>query len=161
MSGLDEHFQPMPTFHLRIPKMTAQIVPALDFSAQIVDPRTGCLTTYGDAFLRALFNRTGGQSDKVEAASVLASGAVPRGTEVIAGGGLQVGGPLGGNVGLALYAAMDQVASLPVTGVQEGDFAYALDGLKSGEASGSGTGTPCWFSGGDWYAAWSGTTVAA
>ncbi|HEY5289795.1 MAG TPA: hypothetical protein VIJ59_07150 [Caulobacteraceae bacterium] len=141
--------------------MTAQAVPTLNIGEAIVEPKSGRPTDYFFRAWQALTARTGGESDKVDAAHALASGAVPQGTEVIAGGGLQVGGALGGNVGLALYAAVAPVASLPTAEVSEGDWAYALDGLKSGESSGSGTGTPVWRSAGAWYAAWSGLAVTS
>ncbi|MGH7022116.1 MAG: hypothetical protein ACREEB_00845 [Caulobacteraceae bacterium] len=139
--------------------MAAQAVPALDFSAQIVMPATGRLTPYGDAFFRALLARTGGASDKVDAAHALANAAVPQGTEVVAAGGLQAGGALGGNVGLALYVAIGGAASLPTTKVTEGDWAYALDGRKTGEGAGAGTGLPVWWSNGGWIGVDSGGLV--
>ena len=108
----------------------------------------------------ALLARTGGQSDKVDAAHALALAAVPKGTEVVAGGGLKQGGGLGGNVAVTFYVARSAAAMLPTTSLDEGDWAYALDGLKSGESSGAGTGTPVWWSAGTWFAVWSGLAVA-
>lgn len=139
--------------------MAAIDVPDLDYAAQIIEPATGRLTAYGDAFLRKLFARTGGTSDKVDAAHSLASNAVPQGTEVVAAGGLQNGGALGGNVGVALYRTKDATANLPVTAICEGDWAYALDGRKPGETSGSGTGVPAIYSHGTWISAYSGAAV--
>jgi hypothetical protein len=112
-------------------------------------------------WLQALWNRSGGQTDKVDAAYATASAAAPASAEVVASGGLQAGGPIGGNVGIAFYVALTDVASLPTTGVNEGDWAYALDGRKTGEASGSGTGVPVWRSGTGWYAVDSGAAVGA
>lgn len=140
--------------------MPAIPVPAPDFETAIVEPGTGVLTRYGYALVSALFNRVGGQSDKVDAAHALAIAAVPRGTEVVAGGGLKQGGGLGGNVALTFYVARAAAASLPSEALDEGDWAYALDGLKSGETSGAGTGTPVWWSAGTWFAVWSGLAVA-
>jgi hypothetical protein len=140
--------------------MRPQSVPFQDFSQPIVDPRTGLATSFFDTLMRALINRTGGASDKVDAAHALASAAVPRGTEVVAGGGLQDGGRLGGNVGVALYRAMAPVENLPAA-AQEGDWAYALDGLKPGESSGSGTGAPVFWANGGGGSACSGATVEA
>ncbi len=139
--------------------MVAVDVPALDYAAQLVEPASGRLTPYGDAFLRSLFARTGDASDKVEAAHALASAAVPQGTEVVAAGGLQNGGALGGNVGLALYRTKDAAANLPSTAISEGDWAYALDGRKPGEGAGAGTGVPCFWSQGGWLSACSGAAV--
>jgi hypothetical protein len=140
--------------------MAATSVPALDYAAQLVEPASGRLTPYGDAFLRALLRRTGDRDDKIDAAHALASAAVPQGTEVVAAGGLQNGGALGGNVGLALYRTKDAVANLPTSAVSEGDWAYALDGRKPGEGAGVGTGVPVIFSQGSWVSAYSGAAVA-
>jgi hypothetical protein len=141
--------------------MTAIPVPAPDFKTALVDPATGVLTRYGYALVSALFNRTGGADDKVEAAHALAGAAVPRGTEVVGGGGLQNGGALGGNVAVALYVARTAVASLPTVKVSEGDWAYALDGRKPGEGSGAGTGVPCFWSAGAWVSACDGAAAMA
>jgi hypothetical protein len=141
--------------------MAAINVPVLDCNAQLVDPATGKLTRYGYEVLRALLERTGGQSDKVDAAHVIASAAVPQGTEVIGSGGLKQGGALGGNVGVTLYMAATAVAMLPTVKAGEGDWAYALDGLKPGETAGSGTGVPVFWSNGGWVSACSGAAVSA
>ena len=108
----------------------------------------------------AVWNRLGGQTDKAEAAYSAASAAAPATTEVVAGAGLQQGGQLAGNVAIELYAAMTDVASLP-TSANVGDWAYALDGCKAGEGSGSGTGVPVWWSQTGWYAVDSGALVSA
>lgn len=100
-------------------------------------------------------------ADKVDAAYVAAMAAAPGSTQVVALGGVGGGGPLSGNVAVRLYQGMTQVASLPTTGNTEGDFAYATDGRKVGEAAGSGTGVPVWWSNGAWHAIDSGAVVAA
>jgi len=144
--------------------MTAINVPAIDPSLPLVDPGSGKMTRYGERVLRALAARTGGAVDKVDQANVLARNAVPKGTVVAAAGGLQVGGtlggPNGGNVGIALYRAVTGVALLPA-GAAEGDWAYAVDGRKPGEGAGAGTGTPCFWSAGAWISVSSGAAVTA
>ncbi len=105
-------------------------------------------------------NRLGGDDDKVDAAHTLAVAAVPQSTEVIGGGGLSGGNALEGNVGLSLYQVRTSVALLPASAT-EGDFAYAVDGCKTGESSGSGTGVPCFWSNGAWVAVDSGAAVSA
>jgi hypothetical protein len=106
----------------------------------------------------------GQRADKVDAASVAAAAAVPQTTQVVAGGGLQIGGGLSGNVAVALYRVKTTVAMLPASGNSEGDWAYALDGRKSAEGAGAGTGMPCFWSTaagvGGWYTA-SGVAIAA
>lgn len=139
--------------------MVAVDVPALDYAAQLVEPASGRLTPYGDAFLRSLLRRTGDASDKVEAAHALASVAVPQIRQVVGAGGLQNGGGLAANVGLTLYRSIDALANLPVTAISEGDWAYALDGRKPGEGAGAGTGVPCFWSQGGWLSACSGAAV--
>jgi hypothetical protein len=140
--------------------MTAQNVPPLDFSQPFVDSR-GFLTQWASWWLSNIYDRTGGTTDKVDAAHSLASNAAPATTQIVANGGLQVGGDLTDNVGVALYRAKCAVADLPATGNTEGDWAYALNGRKTGEGSGAGTGVPVWWSNGAWVAADSGATVAA
>jgi len=108
----------------------------------------------------AVFNRLGGAADKVDAAHALAHAAAPAISEVVAIGGLQLGGAIGGNVSLALYTAMTGVSALPAS-AHEGDWAYALNGRKPGEGAGAGTGVPVWWSGGAWVAADSGAAVTA
>ena len=120
----------------------------------------GTVSIKWQTWFMAVWNRLGGQTDKVEAAYSAASAAAPATTEVVAGAGLQQGGQLAGNVAIELYAAMTDVASLP-TSANVGDWAYALDGRKVGEASGSGTGVPVWWSGTAWYAVDSGAVVSA
>jgi hypothetical protein len=121
----------------------------------------GLIAPAWQSWLLAVWNRLGGKDDKVEAAYSAASAAAPATTEVVAGAGLQQGGQLAGNVALELYVAMTNVAELPTTGANVGDWAYALDGRKVGEASGSGTGVPVWWSQSAWYAVDSGAVVSA
>lgn len=113
------------------------------------------------SWLTAVAARLGGPSDKVEAAWQAAAAAAPAGTQIVAVGGLHVGGDLTGNVAVAFYRALTTVAALPTAGIGEGDWAYALDGRKAGEAAGAGTGVPVWFSNGAWCAVDSGAAVAA
>ena len=142
--------------------MVAQAVPPVHGNTAFVD-KEGRLTTWAFNLLNKLLDRTGGPtSDKVDAAHQLGMNAVPQGTEVVAGGGVQGGGKLGGNVGVQLYVAVTSVANLPTgTALSPGDMAYALDGLKPGESSGSGTGVPVFWTEGGWYSACSGTVVGA
>jgi len=95
------------------------------------------------------------------AAAALAASAVPSSRNIVAAGGLHVGGNLGADVGIVLYRAVAPVAALPTTGNAQGDFAYAVNGRKAGEGSGSGTGLPVWWSGTSWFAIDSGLVVAA
>lgn len=142
--------------------MTAQPLLSPDFAKPATDGQ-GFLTGWFKAWVNAMDARVGGRNDKVDAAHAAALAAVPQTTQVVAGGGLQAGGSLTGNVGLVLYAAIGPLASLPTTGLAEGDVAYALDGLKPGETTGNGTGAPCWWSvvggTGGWYAFGSGALV--
>jgi hypothetical protein len=130
------------------------------FALAMVDGE-GRATRWFRDLVEGLWHRSGGSADKVETAHALAAAAVPRGTQIVAAGGLQYGGALGGNVGLSLYVAVAAAAELPTAKVAEGDWAYALDGRKTGEAPGAGTGVPCWFSAGAWYAADSGAVVGS
>jgi hypothetical protein len=139
--------------------MTAQSLPPPSFAEPIVTP-DGMVTRSFRNWITGVYNRLGQETDKVDAAHALATGAVPQGTEVIASGGLQIGGSLGGNIGVALYAAVTAVAMLPATS-DLGDWAYAIDGRKNGEGGGSGTGTPVWWDGAAWKAPDTGATVAA
>ena len=142
--------------------MTAQPLPQPDFAKPATDGR-GFLTGWFKAWVQAMDARAGARFDKIDEAHATALAAAPQSTQVVAGGGLQIGGALTGNVGLALYAAIAPLASLPTTGLSEGDIAYALDGRKSGEGAGAGSGTPCWWSvvsgTGGWYAFGSGALV--
>ena len=131
-----------------------QAVSYQDSSLPIVDTKTGVASPYFDTLIRSLIARTGGADDLIYAANLLAGQAVPQGTEVIAGGGLQVGGALGGNVGLALYVIIGPVAGLPAAA--EGDLAYATNGLKPGESSGAGTGVVVFYSHSNWISVCSG-----
>ena len=140
--------------------MTAQSVPSPDFTQPAVDGDR-YLARWLRVFLTGLYNRVGQDRDKVDAAHAAAMAAVPQGTQVIASGGLAVGGALGGNVGLALYAAMTSVALLPTT-ANLGAWAYAMDGRKNGEGAGAGTGTPVyWDRTGAWKTLDTGASVAA
>ncbi len=117
------------------------------------------------AWFTALWRRVGGLTDKVDQAVSLASAAAPGTSEIVASGGLQRGGAIGGNVGVSLYVAITTVAMLPASGVNFGDWAYAEDGLKPGETTGNGTGVPVFFaktaSGTAWISACSGAAVSA
>ena len=95
----------------------------------------------------------------LNAASALAGGAVQGTTNIVASGGLQVGGATGAEVGVALYRAYATVAQLPSTGAKDGDWAYAKDGRKPGELAGAGTGVPCFRANGLWNAVTSGVAV--
>lgn len=129
------------------------------FSVPLTDAQ-GFVSRAWQPVIQALFARTGGPFDKIEAAYVAAKAAAPAKAEVVAGSGLQGGGQIGPNAGLGLYTAMADVAGLPSSGA-EGDWAYALNGRKTGEAAGSGTGVPCWWSAGAWIAVDSGAAVAS
>ena len=140
--------------------MTATRVPPPPFNTPFLDG--GFVASAWQFFISALFNAVYGAGfDKIDAAHTLAVAAAPRVTQIVAGGGLQAGGPLSGNVGLSLYQEKCAVAELPASGNTEGDWAYALDGRKPGESGGAGTGVPCFWSNGAWVAATSGATVTA
>ena len=88
-------------------------------------------------------------SDIVSAVNEIASAAsaaVPATRNVVGVGGLHGGGPLSDEVGLALYRALAPVSRLPSAGLALGDWAFALDGRKPGEAAGAGTGVPVFWS---------------
>ena len=93
--------------------------------------------------------------------AALAKTAAPASLNIVANGGLQRGGPLSGDVGVALYRAVKPVAQLPTTGNAPGDWAYAVDGRKPGEAAGQGTGVPVFWSVTAWFAVTSGAQVTA
>jgi hypothetical protein len=139
--------------------MAATPISAPPFGVPLTDSQ-GYVSRAWQPVLQALFQRTGGNFDKVEAAYAASQAAAPGTAEVVAGAGLQGGGQVGPNVGLSLYLARTDVASLP-TSAAEGDWAYALNGRKTGEAAGSGTGVPVWWSNGHWVAVDSGAAVAA
>ncbi|HEY2051205.1 MAG TPA: hypothetical protein VGH03_17840 [Caulobacteraceae bacterium] len=134
-------------------------LPSPPFSVSLTDAQ-GIVSRAWQNWLQSVQNRLGGQSDKVDAAYQAAKGAAAASAEVVAGAGLQGGGRIGPNAALGLYLAVTSVANLP-TSAGEGDWAYALDGRKAGEAAGSGTGVPCWRSNGAWMAVDSGAAVAA
>ena len=97
--------------------------------------------------------------DKVDAAYTVATAAASATTPVVGAGGLQGGGALNDGAGVRLYAALDLAANLPTTGLAQGDWAYAFDGRKPGEAAGHGTGVPCFWSNGVWNAVTTGVPV--
>lgn len=142
--------------------MTAQLVPPPPFGIPFLDG--DYVSRPWQAFLTGLYNRAGGSVDKVDAAYLAAMAAVPMTTEIVAGPGLHVGGPLGSNVGLTLYKVVTTVALLPTTGNAAGDMAYARDGRKPSEGAGAGTGVPAWWTPGNpgtWCAFDSGAAVVA
>lgn len=103
-------------------------------------------------------------SDLVAAFNLLSArtdSAVPTTRTVAAAGGLQGGGALAADVGLALYRVVVPVARLPLGGNAPGDWAYAVDGCKPGEAAGSGTGVPVFWSHSAWFSACGGVPVTA
>jgi hypothetical protein len=140
--------------------MTATFVPAPPIHVPMVD-RQGLVSGPWRAHFVARHRPAGGSADKIEAAHASATAAVPRATQVLAVGGLHVGGTLSDNVALSLYRAIALVADLPASGVADGDWAYAQNGRKPGEAVGAGTGVPCFWSAGRWVAVTSGATVTA
>jgi hypothetical protein len=140
--------------------MTSTRVPPPPFNTPFLDG--GFVSNAWQFFISALYGALYGEGfDKVDAAHAAAIAAVPRATQVVAGGGLQAGGSLQGNVAVTLYRVACPVAALPTSGSAQGDWAYALDGRKPGEGAGSGTGAPCFWSNGHWIAATSGATVTA
>jgi hypothetical protein len=139
--------------------MTSTRSPAPPFKVPLTDA-SGQVSRAWQAFIQALYERSGGSIDKVDAAHTAALAAAPRSARVFGVGGLHAGGDLSGDVAVALYRAVGTVASLPTAGVADGDWAYAVDGRKAGEAAGAGTGVPVWWSGGRWFAVDSGAVVA-
>jgi hypothetical protein len=140
--------------------MAATRIPPPPFGVPFLDG--GQISNAWQLFLNALYQAAYGDGfDKTDAAYQAAIAAAPAGTQVLAGGGLQGGSDLSGNVGIGMYAAICDVASLPTTGVVAGDWAYALDGRKTGESAGAGTGVPVWRSAGAWYAVDSGAVVTS
>jgi len=140
--------------------MGATRIPPPPFGVPFLDG--GQISSAWQLFLDALYQAAYGEGfDKTNAAYVLGQAAAPSATQVVVGGGLQGGSDLTGNVGVGLYVAICPVASLPTTGVNAGDWAYARDGRKTGEASGAGTGVPVWRSAGGWYAVDSGAVVTS
>ena len=140
--------------------MTATRVPPPPFNTPLLEG--SFVSSAWQFFIAALYNVIYGDgTDKVEAAHAAAQASVPQSTQIIAGGGLQVGGQLSGNVAIALYRVKAAVAALPSAGNAEGDWAYAINGRKPGEGAGAGTGVPCFWSNGAWVAATSGATVAS
>ncbi len=140
--------------------MTAQPVPPPTWGQPIVDGK-GRVEGWFRNFLHSMWIRSGAQTDKVDLAATAAIAAVPQTTEVVGGGGLQGGGPLAQNAGIALYHGRVDVASLPTANISIGDWAYALDGRKPGESGGAGTGVPVFWSTGAWISVCSGAAVTA
>lgn len=138
--------------------MTAQSLPRPSYNLPIVDAG-GRASRWFAAWIDGATDRLGGDVDAVDAAQQLAAAAAPQSTQIVAAGGLKVGGTLSGDVGLALYAAIGVAASLPTTGLAVGDWAYALDGRKPGEGAAAGTGVPCFWSNGVWNAVTTGAAV--
>ena len=129
-------------------------VQPFNFSQPLVD-REGFATKP----FRDLINSV---TTQLNAASTLATNAVPNTRRVVSSGGLKAGGALTGDVGIALYRAFASVANLPTTGNAIGDWAYALDGRRTGQGAGAGTGVPVfWIAANQWIAADSGAVVAA
>lgn len=139
--------------------MTAKSLPPPPLQLPMNDAG-GAISRAWSAFFTGLYNRVGGTVDKVDTAHTLAVAAAPQATEVIAAGGLQVGGDLTGNVAVALYVVLTSVALLPAS-AGLGEWAYAMDGRKNGEGAGAGTGTPVWWDGTAWIAPDTGASVAA
>ena len=140
--------------------MTATFVPAPPVQVPVVD-KNGMVTRPWYAHFTARHEQAGGSGDKIEAAHAAATAAAPQSTQIVALGGLHLGGDLSGNVAISLYRAMTTVAQLPSSGLTEGDFAYAKNGRKPGEGAGAGTGVPVFWSNGAWIAVTSGATVTA
>jgi hypothetical protein len=140
--------------------MAATRCPPPPFNTPFLDG--GQISNAWQLFLQALYQVNYGEGfDKTDAAYQAAVAAAPASTEVLAGGGLQGGADLSGNVGIGLYSAICATASLPTAGVQTGDWAYTLDGRKPGEGAGAGTGVPVFRSAGAWYAVTSGAVVTS
>ncbi len=141
--------------------MVATRVPPPPFNVPVLDG-TGFASAWA-FWIQAVNDAIYGEGfDKIDAGYQTAVAAAPATAEVTAVGGLHgVGSQIGSNVGIALYRAVTGVAALPASGVAEGDWAYALDGRKAGEAAGAGTGVPVWRSQGAWIAVDSGAAVTS
>lgn len=136
--------------------MSAVPIRPPSFDQPFVD-ETGRLTTWARLWLSSVYNREGGEADKVDAAYVAALAAVPQTTEIIPSAPLMGGGYLDRNVPLQFGAGVFSVASLPTPSL--GLWAYAQDGRKTGEGAGAGTGLWVWSDGNAWYGV--GSAVAA
>ncbi len=99
--------------------------------------------------------------EALNTATQLASAAAPTSLNIVPTGGLQRGGPLSDEVGVALYRAMTTVDQLPTMGNTPGDWAYAVNGRKPGESEAQGTGVPVFWSVSAWFSATSGSQVSA
>ncbi len=141
--------------------MTASKIPAPPFNRPMLDGTA--VSAAWQFWFSAVYQALYGEGfDKTDAAYQAAMAAAPASAEIAAVGGLhQIGSTIGGNIGVALYKAMTPVAGLPSSGNAEGDWAYAFNGRKIGEAAGAGSGVPAWWSNGGWYAVDSGALVAA
>lgn len=84
---------------------------------------------------------------------------VPETREVIAGDGLEGGGPLSADVTLSLQRIIEVVADLPAPTL--GLTALATDALRAGELAGAGTGCPVWADGTDWRTYYDNSVAAA
>ena len=141
--------------------MTATFVPAPPVNVPLVG-KDGIITRPWYAHFTARHEQAGGAIDKIDAASIAALAAVPKTTNVVGSGGLHsVASSLASDVGVTLYKAFTTVALLPTAGNATGDWVYAFNGRKPGEAAGLGTGVPCFYSAGNWVAVTSGATVTA
>ena len=129
-------------------------VPPFNFSQPLVDGDGHALKPFRD-WITAV-------TTQHNATATLAGNAVPNTRRIVASGGLKVGGALTQDVGVALYRVQASVANLPTTGNAIGDWAYALDGRRTGQGAGAGTGVPVfWIGTNHWIAADSGAVVAA
>ena len=141
--------------------MTAYVVPPVPAKTTFLDAG-GNISRGWLTWLQAVYNRLGGAVDKVDAAYVLATNALPSTTQVTAAGGLRAIGVLGaGSVGIVMYRKSTTVSLLPTSGNATGDWSYATNGRKPGEAAAAGTGVPVFWSAGNWYAVTSGAIVTA
>ena len=128
-------------------------VKALSFGAPLIGAG-GRPTPYFQGWLSSV-------ADALNAAADQAARAAPSTLNIVAAGGLQRGGPLSDEVGIALYRATKPVSQLPMTGNSPGDWAYAVDGRKPGESNGQGTGVPVFWSVTAWISVTSGNQVAS
>ena len=130
-------------------------LPAFNFSQPIVDANGYPTKPMRDLIIAV--------TTQLNAATALATAAVPSTRNVVGAGGLKGGGALGDDVGLTLYRVVTGVANLPTTGNTAGDLAYATDGRKpaEGAGAGAGTGVVVFWSVTSWIAVTSGVAVTA
>ncbi len=114
-------------------------------AAQPITAPSGRPTAYLLGWISDLVSTVNGMAGRLDGAACAAR-------TVAASGGLQGGGTLASDVGLALYRAVAPVAQLPSSGNAPGDWAFAVDGRKPGEPAGAGTGTPVFWSHSAWFA---------